>query len=159
MSNDARNVLKKLMEVEDGVNICRNEGKPQSLPCSSMMQLALKMKLLNEASTLGMARGFLETLGCLETQSELAYCGLASFVTVLNSLKVLFAGTIMLVEKQLLEDIKVKGVTVEELTEVIPKDKTSETSVDELRHAIVDVCSSIERSMIMSYSRQTLGQL
>jgi len=35
-----------------------------------------------------MAKGFLETLACLETQSELAYCGLASLVTVLNTLRV-----------------------------------------------------------------------
>jgi len=72
----------------------------------------------------------------------------------------------MLAEKQLLEEIKIKGITLEQLIEVIPKDKVkvdgffaSETSLDDFKHAVVNVCSSTERSMIMSYSRRTLGQV
>lgn len=128
----------------------------------------------------GHADAFFSLSPCFHTQSEPAYCGLASLVMVLNALGVdpgeVWKGPWRWFSEDLIvrrswyrgrEDVlRSRGVDLDEVAElamvhgatVVSKLRPQQTTVDRFREDIRQCTSSVARFLVVNHSRAALGQ-
>ncbi|GAB4841059.1 Glutathione gamma-glutamylcysteinyltransferase 3 [Ancistrocladus abbreviatus] len=132
-------------------------------------------QLFKEALENGHTEGFFKLISYYQTQSEPAYCGLASLALVLNALAIdpgrkwkgpwrWFDDT-MLDCCEPLEKIKVQGISFSKVVCLaycngakVDSFHTNESTLDNFRNYVISCTSSEDYHMIVSYNRQYLKQ-
>ncbi|KAF5828256.1 Phytochelatin synthase-domain-containing protein [Dunaliella salina] len=132
-------------------------------------------KLFAEALAAGHTNGFFKLMEQFSTQDEPAFCGLASLAMVLNALAIdprrTWKGSWRWFHEQMLdccrplEDVRKAGIT---LTHAACLSRCNGARVDlhrygtftleDLRRQVLEVCSTGEDHLVVSYSRRTFGQ-
>ncbi|CDY36967.1 BnaC09g17830D [Brassica napus] len=132
-------------------------------------------KIFNEALQKGTMEGFFKLISYFQTQSEPAYCGLASLSVVLNALSIdpgrkwkgpwRWFDESMLDCCEPLEVVKEKGITFEKLVCLahcsgakVEAFRTSQSTIDDFRKFVVTCSVSDNFHMISSYDRGVFKQ-
>lgn len=149
----------------------------RSLPSPPAIELASSegKKLFSEALLEGNMEGFFKLVSYYQTQSEPAYCGLATLAVVLNALAIdpgrkwkgpwrWFDDT-MLDCCEPLEKVKVSGISFSKVACLahcngaeVEAFHTNETSMDKFRNYVISCTSSDNCHMVVSYHRAYLKQ-
>ncbi|CAN7027974.1 unnamed protein product [Brassica oleracea var. botrytis] len=133
-------------------------------------------KIFNEALQKGTMEGFFKLISYFQTQSEPAYCGLASLSVVLNALSIdpgrkwkgpwRWFDESMLDCCEPLEVVKEKGITFGKLVRLahcsgakVEAFRTSQSTIDDFRKFVVTCSVSDNFHMISSYDRGVFKQV
>ncbi|KAJ0559883.1 putative glutathione gamma-glutamylcysteinyltransferase [Helianthus annuus] len=128
-----------------------------------------------EATQGGTMEGFFKLISYFQTQSEPAYCGLATLAMVLNALSIdpgrkwkgpwRWFDESMLDCCEPLETVKAKGISFGKVVCLahcagakVEAFRTNQTSIDEFRKHVVACSSSDDCHVIASYNRATFKQ-
>ncbi|KAL8160701.1 hypothetical protein V2J09_002238 [Rumex salicifolius] len=132
-------------------------------------------QIFAEALSAGSMEGFFKLISYYQTQSEPAYCGLASLSMVLNALAIdpgrkwkgpwrWFDDT-MLDCCEPLEKVKISGITFGKVAclaycngAAVKAFHTNETTIEEFRSSVISCTSSEDSHLIVSYHRGYLKQ-
>ncbi|KAG8068705.1 hypothetical protein GUJ93_ZPchr0005g16049 [Zizania palustris] len=132
-------------------------------------------RLFSEALEAGTMQGFFSLISCFQTQSEPAFCGLATLSVVLNALRIdpgrrwkgpwRWFDESMLDCCEHLDKVRSHGITfgkVACLAHCAGADvrafRAGQVTVDDLRRHLVRCVSSLDCHLIASYHRKLLGQ-
>nr|XP_043620802.1 glutathione gamma-glutamylcysteinyltransferase 1-like isoform X2 [Erigeron canadensis] len=132
-------------------------------------------KLFMEATQGGTMEGFFKLISYFQTQSEPAYCGLATLSMVLNALSIdpgkkwkgpwRWFDESMLDCCEPLEKVKAKGISFGKVVCLahcagakVEAFRTNQTSIDEFRKHVIACSSSDDCHVISSYNRATFKQ-
>nr|AFK36941.1 unknown [Lotus japonicus] len=132
-------------------------------------------KIFVEALGQGTMEGFFKLVSYYQTQSEPAYCGLATLTVVLNALSIdpgrkwkgpwRWFDDSMLDCCEPLEKIKVQGITFGKVACLarcngahVEAFRSNESTVSDFRDRVISCCSSEDRHLIVSYHRSGLKQ-
>ncbi|KAJ0566013.1 putative glutathione gamma-glutamylcysteinyltransferase [Helianthus annuus] len=132
-------------------------------------------QLFMEATQGGTMEGFFKLISYFQTQSEPAYCGLATLAMVLNALSIdpgrkwkgpwRWFDESMLDCCEPLETVKAKGISFGKVVCLahcagakVEAFRTNQTSIDEFRKHVVACSSSDDCHVIASYNRATFKQ-
>ncbi|KAI3741978.1 hypothetical protein L1987_59657 [Smallanthus sonchifolius] len=132
-------------------------------------------QLFMEATQGGTMEGFFKLISYFQTQSEPAYCGLATLAMVLNALSIdpgrkwkgpwRWFDESMLDCCEPLEKVKAKGISFGKVVCLahcagakVEAFRTNQTSIDEFRKHVIACSSSDDRHVISSYNRGTFKQ-
>ncbi|KAL8191927.1 hypothetical protein R6Q57_028658 [Mikania cordata] len=132
-------------------------------------------QLFMEATQGGTMEGFFKLISYFQTQSEPAYCGLATLAMVLNALSIdpgrkwkgpwRWFDESMLDCCEPLEKVKAKGISFGKVVCLahcagakVEAFRTNQTSIDEFRKHVIACSTSDDRHVISSYNRATFQQ-
>ncbi|KAJ1416618.1 Phytochelatin synthase, N-terminal catalytic domain [Sesbania bispinosa] len=132
-------------------------------------------KIFSEALRQGTMEGFFKLISYYQTQSEPAYCGLATLTVVLNALSIdpgrkwkgpwRWFDDSMLDCCEPLEKIKVQGITFGKVACLarcngakVEPFRWNESTVHDFRNRVISCCTSEDRHVIVSYYRKTFNQ-
>nr|Q2TE74.2 RecName: Full=Glutathione gamma-glutamylcysteinyltransferase 2; AltName: Full=LjPCS2-7R; AltName: Full=Phytochelatin synthase 2 [Lotus japonicus] len=132
-------------------------------------------KIFVEALGQGTMEGFFKLISFYQTQSEPAYCGLATLSVVLNALAIdpgrkwkgpwRWFDDSMLDCCEPLEKVKVQGITFGKVACLarcngakVEAFRSNESTVSDFRNRVISCCSSEDRHAIVSYHRSGLKQ-
>ncbi|KAK7245345.1 hypothetical protein RIF29_40185 [Crotalaria pallida] len=132
-------------------------------------------KIFGEALGAGTMEGFFKLISYYQTQSEPAYCGLATLAVVLNALSIdpgrkwkgpwRWFDDSMLDCCEPLDKIKEKGITFGKVACLarcngakVDAFRSDESTVDEFRKRVISCCSSEDCHVIVSYHRGAFNQ-
>eukprot|EP00878_Enallax_costatus_P016815 GHUV01017648.1.p1 GENE.GHUV01017648.1~~GHUV01017648.1.p1 ORF type:complete len:331 (+),score=67.21 GHUV01017648.1:896-1888(+) len=149
----------------------------RKLPCPPATEFSSSegRLLFAEALQQGTMNGFFKLIEQYSTQDEPAFCGLASIAMVLNALSIdpkrPWKGSWRWFHEQLLDcclpldTVAKEGVVLTQAACLAKCNGANVTlhragtfSLEQLRQAVVDVCSSGEEHLVVSYSRKTFSQ-
>ncbi|EPZ35810.1 Phytochelatin synthase domain-containing protein [Rozella allomycis CSF55] len=132
-------------------------------------------ELFKQSLKQGYTENYFKLVGNFSSQSEPAYCGLASLVTVLNSFEIdpgkTWKGIWRWYSEEMLDCcsplsyIKQNGITFQEFKCLahcnglqVSSFHPSESSLEQFRAAIAATCQSSEQHLVVSFGRKSLGQ-
>ncbi|KAI3772965.1 hypothetical protein L6452_04161 [Arctium lappa] len=132
-------------------------------------------QLFMEATQGGTMEGFFKLISYFQTQSEPAYCGLATLAMVLNALSIdpgrkwkgpwRWFDESMLDCCEPLEKVKAKGISFGKVVCLahcagakVEAFRTNQSSIDEFREHVIACSTSDDRHVISSYNRATFKQ-
>eukprot|EP01132_Coremiostelium_polycephalum_P001471 gene1471-1855_t len=132
-------------------------------------------KLFRDALQQGYMEGYFALAEQFVSQSDPAYCGLATLAMILNSLKIdpkrLWKGPWRWFAEDMLdcctpiESVKKRGITFTEFACLsrcnganIRQFRGDEVDIDQFRESIKEACSGDGTHLVISYSRKVLGQ-
>ncbi|KAK7284137.1 hypothetical protein RJT34_18877 [Clitoria ternatea] len=149
----------------------------RALPCPPAIEFASSegKKIFSESLAEGTMEGFFNLVSYYQTQSEPAYCGLATLSVVLNALAIdpgrkwkgpwRWFDDSMLDCCEPLDKIKAKGITFGKVACLarcngakVEAFRTDEWSVHDFRNRVISCCSSEDCHVIVSYNRALLNQ-
>ncbi|GAM21435.1 hypothetical protein SAMD00019534_046100, partial [Acytostelium subglobosum LB1] len=132
-------------------------------------------KLFRESLQDGHMEGYFALSEQFVSQSEPAFCGLATLAMVLNALKIdpkrLWKGPWRWFAEDMLdccapiESVKKRGITFTEFAclskcngATVASHRGDEVNLEQFRRDLVEACSKPSQHMVLSYDRKTLGQ-
>ncbi|KAF7818451.1 glutathione gamma-glutamylcysteinyltransferase 3-like isoform X1 [Senna tora] len=132
-------------------------------------------KIFTEALAQGTMEGFFKLISYYQTQSEPAYCGLATLAVVLNALAIdpgrKWKGPWRWFDDSMLDccepltKIKEKGITFGKVACLarcngakVEAFRTNEKTIDDFRRSVISCCASEEYHVIVSYHRGAFKQ-
>jgi len=133
-------------------------------------------RLFAEALAAGTMEGFFPLVSCFQTQSEPAFCGLASLAVVLNALAIdpgrrwkgpwRWFDESMLDCCEPLDKVKAEGITFGKVACLarcsgadVQSFRASRVTIDDLRRHLLRCVASQDCHLIASYHRQTFKQV
>jgi glutathione gamma-glutamylcysteinyltransferase len=133
-------------------------------------------RLFAEALAAGTMEGFFPLVSCFQTQSEPAFCGLASLAVVLNALSIdpgrrwkgpwRWFDESMLDCCEPLDKVKAEGITFGKVACLarcsganVQSFRANRATIDDLRRHLVRCVSSQDCHLIASYHRQAFKQV